>query len=716
MQKTFTSFIKLSLLVLLISIFSNSNLYSQDSKDFVVFLTADVTKTPTPSIKLNWRTNSYARTFYVFRKEKESTSWGYTIATLDSNATSYTDNNVEVGKAYEYQVLARSLMPVTGGNLDYSAIGYIYAGIEVKPKDSYGTVLLLVEESLKYYFSDKIKRLVEDLIAEGWNVVQKDAPRGDSSYPGTPNEVRNIIKQEYTKDNTINTVFILGRVPVPYSGYTNPDGHENHIAAWPADLYYGTIDDKSDNFWTDIYANTDTAKTKPGRKENENIPGDGKFDQSEIRVGDVTLRIGRVDFYNMPAFAKTEQQLLEQYLDKDHDYRTGNIPVVMRGLVDVNFSPSGNLEMSFGSSGWRNFAPFFGSDSIFDKNPPRSIDWFSTLKTEPYYWAYGCGGGIYTGAGGIGNTSNFADTNQKNAVFTMLFGSYFGDWDSQNNFLRAGLCSNPSILTCAWAGRPHWYLHHMALGEPIGYSTMLTQNNFLLYIPLLVYTPNYPNGVVITSGLLGVHTALMGDPTLRMYMGTVPSAKNLSVIQPAGEHVEISWEKPDEQGEYLYNVYLSTSENGPFAKINEGLLADTSFTDPELHEGMVYYMVRSFKVQNTMSGSFYNSGRGIMKNIQATAVDEQMKIEHSLAVSPNPATTNINIELSLEKDAIVSLDIYDINGNRVVNICTRNLAGGTHSFAWNMLNNSNQKVCPGVYLVKLTGIGLSNAEKFIVMP
>ncbi len=719
MQKTFTSFIKLILLVFLLSVFSNSNIYSLDSKDFVVFLTADVTKTPIPSIKINWKTNGYAKRFDIYRKVKESTYWGNSIAQLDSTATSFTDTNVTVGNAYEYQVLAYSLLPVQSDTLKYFASGYIYSGIEVKQKDSYGTVLLLVEENLRFWFPDKITRLQEDLIAEGWNVIKKEVKRGDSSYTGSPVEVRNIIKQEYAKDNNINTLFILGRVPVPYSGNLNPDGHPDHQGAWPADVYYGVFDD---SYWTDLSINTDYNGTKPTRKENENKPGDGKFDQTYLRAGDVILGIGRVDFYNMPAFAKNEYDLLEAYLDKDHEFRTGNMPVVMRGLVDINFQPSysptneGGLEMGFGASGWRNFAPFFGKDSI------KNVDWFTTLKNETYLWAYGCGGGSYQSAGGIGNTSQFADTNQKNAIFTMLFGSYFGDWDSKNNFLRAGLCSSPSILTCAWAGRPQWYLHHMALGEPIGYSTKLSQNNGSTYVPNICYTPLYQNGVAYTYGNLMVHTALMGDPTLRMNMGTeafaeaIPTPKNLSVIQPAGEHIEISWEKPDNQGGYLYNVYLSTSENGPFTKINEDLLPDTIFTDPEIRDGIVYYMVRAFKVQNTMSGSFYNSGRGIMKSIQATDVDELIKIQHSLALTPNPATTNLDIVLSLEKDAIVSLDIYDINGNRVVNLCSQYLAGGTHSFAWNLLNSRYQKVSPGVYFVKLTGIGISDAVKLIVMP
>src|SRR5690606_1173523 len=88
--------------------------------------------------------------------------------------------------------------------------------------------------------------------------------------------------------------------------------------------------------------------------------------------------------------------------------------------------------------------------------------------------------------------------------FTMMFGSYFGDWDVQNSFLRAPLCAETPALTSAWAGRPHWHLHHMALGRNIGYSSRLTQNNIPMY-----------NTYISNFFPAGVHIALMGDLSLR---------------------------------------------------------------------------------------------------------------------------------------------------------------------------------------------------------
>ena len=132
-----------------------------------------------------------------------------------------------------------------------------------------------------------------------------------------------------------------------------------------------------------------------------------------------------------------------------------------------------------------------------------AADYFTSLTANSYLWSYGCGGGTYNSAGGIGTTANFASANLK-GVFTMIFGSYFGDWDSQDNFLKAPLAQG-KVLTNVWSGRPHYQFHHMGLGENIGYGLLITQNNF--------------NGLYYASptNITGkwIHNALMGDPTLR---------------------------------------------------------------------------------------------------------------------------------------------------------------------------------------------------------
>src|SRR5690606_22255701 len=135
-------------------------------------------------------------------------------------------------------------------------------------------------------------------------------------------------------------------------------------------------------------------------------------------------------------------------------YRHKLFSSVNRALIDDNF-PS--MAEGFSASGWMSFSPLCHPDSIV------TTDYRTTMASESHLWSYGCGAGSYTSCNGIGNSSNFA-TDSLLSVFTMLFGSYFGDWDSpSNNFLRMPLGNGTTLANC-WSGRPFWFFHHMAMG------------------------------------------------------------------------------------------------------------------------------------------------------------------------------------------------------------------------------------------------------------
>ena len=387
-----------------------------------------------------------------------------------------------------------------------------------------------------------------------------------------------------------------------------PDAHGDHRGAWAADTYYAFIGNEAG--WTDLY--TDTSAR---RKANWNLPDDGKFDNAGI-PNFLTLRIGRVDFYDMEAFRganqtarESEVQLLRAYLDKDYAYRSGETEMKMRGLIDDNFGYFGGE--AFARTGWLTMSPLLGKENI------NSTDWFTTLDTAAYAWAYGCGGGTFTSAGGVGNTDNFAEQ-PVNAIFTMLFGSYFGDWDSPNNFLRAGLASSPSILTSAWSGRPYWYFHTMGMGESVGDGALLSQNN---------------RSYVRAAFTYGAHTALMGDPTLRMRYRNIPTAENISVRQIADRepYVEIDWEGPEAPEITGYYVYRTVKGSGELEDEEELLtpepITETIYQDTAFFGKVVTYTVRAVALIESPSGTYYECGNKASWSAEVVA-----NIEEAIAV------------------------------------------------------------------------------------
>jgi len=576
---------------------SAASAVAQTSLDTAVEVSAVAQKSP-PRITLSWPAKAGASSVVVYRKTYAATVWGSPLATLAGGATGYADSSVTVGTTYEYWVYAQNSV---GAN------GYIAAGIEAPLSESRGKVVLIVDSTYAADLSAELSRLEQDLAGDGWIVLRHDVARTET----VPN-VKAWIQRDYARDpSNVTAVFLFGHVPVPYSGATAPDGHAGHYGAWPADLYYGDMD----GVWTDVQ-NYDS--TVAGRQHN--VAGDGKFDQN-LAPSAIELEVGRVDLSNMPAFApKTELDLLRQYLNKDHNFRHKVITAQPRGLIDDNFGYFGGE--AFASSGWRSFSAFFGAANV------SALDWFTTLATQSYLWAYGCGGGSFTGAGGVGSTSNFASTDTQ-VVFTMLFGSYFGDWDSANNFLRAPLATTTYGLTDAWSGRPVWYFHHMAMGETVGYSARVTQNN---------------NGTYWGTWGPAIHIALMGDPTLRMHVVAPPSALTAT---PSGGQVTLQWTASSDPV-LGYNVYRSASPAGPFVRLNGGLIAGTSFVDSAVGSdpaGAYTYMVRAVRLETSASGSYDNASQGIFQD--AAAGSGPSSADLAVTADAAPATAVIGALVSL---------------------------------------------------------------------
>jgi hypothetical protein len=556
--------------------------------DYAVRASATVQTNP-PQITLSWPADPHATGYTGYRKLRDATGWG-TGSALGASATNYIDSSVAVSGAYEYWVAKAA------GT--YSADGYLYAGIEAPLAESRGKVVLLVDNTCAASLSNELARLQQDLVGDGWTVLRHDIARmavdpantSSNVWAARSNELASIkalIAADYNADPAaVKAAFLFGHLPVPYSGNLAPDDHYNHVGAWPADAFYGDMD----GTWTD----TDIIATDVGDQRTRNVPGDGKFDQTEL-PSDLELQVGRVDFANMPALLLGEGELLRRYLNKDHSFRHKLITAERRGLIDDHLGVQSGWE-AFAANGWRVFAPFFGATNTVAGN------WLPTLTTQSYLWGYGCAGGNYVGSinpSDIATTALLA-TNDPRVVFTMLFGSYFGDWDSQNNFLRAQLGTTNYTLASVWAGRPFWIFHHMALGETIGSSARVTQNNSSLYSADLF--SHY------------VHVALLGDPTLRMHIVAPPSA--LRVITNESGGVDLSWNaSPDTV--LGYYVYQGPTAAGPFTRLTSTLLTGTTYTDPLVTSNV--YMVRAVKLEVSASGSYYNGSQGVFQSLDGTA-------------------------------------------------------------------------------------------------
>lgn len=553
------------------------------------------------------------------------------IALLAGTATNYTDTNVVAGVSYEYSISDT-------GMKYYKVIGHLVTGIKAPLREDRGAILLLVDETVSESLAPELARFEHDLAGDGWNVVSRKAPRmqinrnspGKDAGRARSNEVdgiKRIIQQVYRDNPTrLKQVIIIGHVAIPYAGFSCLDEHKDHMGAWPADVFYGDISPEDGTgcgyYWPD---DTPWPAGYSASASMSNDVADGKFDDvtSIFRPMRPELAVGRIDFHAMTVFPNinaTEITLLKRYLDRNHAYRyrvgpnyTEEIP--RRMLVDDNFGyyrddATARWNGAFAASAWRNGTALFGFGGV------QALDWFTELACNRYLMAYGCGAGSHQSANGIGTSADFGLKPSK-AVFNLLFGSYFGDWDSANNFLRASLAGTGQSMGLAalWDGRPACNLTRMAMGDTIG----TTWQDTIASCPWM---------------------GLMGDPSLRLYMlAPVTDLRASSAHNRASLH----WTPSRDDGILGYAVYRSDQPQGPFVRLNGDILTDSGYTDAACRAGSNYtYMVRVIRLESSAGGSYYNASQGQFVTL---------KIHDGEATPCNP----IRMQSSVNEDASIML-------------------------------------------------------------
>jgi hypothetical protein len=678
-------------------------LLSQDGKGFSVTVEAKVQSTPKPAIILSWNKDDRAESYAVFRKDptmhswSDQAEWGSAIANLDKDALTYTDEDVIPGIAYEYQILKvctpagiKTLnLGVTDTVTSYFGSGYVLSGINVSPVLNRGTVILLVDSTMMMPLSAEIARLEQDLKSELWNVIKRSAPRANTFDPEAVRKTKEIIYSIIENNpNEQYSILLLGRIPVPYSGLIAPDGHSpDHVGAWPADVYYADFDGE----WSDESINSSGAS----RVENKNIPGDGKFDKSQ-NDADVKYPVGRIDFYNLTSFAETEVQLLKRYLDKNHAFRSGSIKPVYEATVDDNFGAYGE---GFSGSAYRGFGGLVGKDSISANR--EFLD--STITTM---FSYGCGAGSYTSCSGVGGIAEFSKR-PITSVFTMIFGSYFGDWDSKDNVMRSVVASRGTVLTTGWAARPHWFFHPMGLGKPIGDVLLGAQNNTQQYMPSIYVTKRYPGGVYYQVAPRGTHIALIGDPTLRMTSNLpIETPKNLGVTTMMSAQVD--WDKVSNATGYM--VYRASSESGPFQLLTPSPITTNTFQDMTVTKGQdVVYQVRTAMLRETKSGTFFEVSAPNTTEKVNVSVNEEKVYESTIACSPQPMSYSGIVQFVAPHAVHADVTINSLDGRMVKSLLKSRIDGGGHS-----LMVPAHELPIGMYIVRVILDGKSLTTPLII--
>jgi len=624
-----------------------NTLYSQSVKDFGINIRTNL-DTLNRRVTFNWDADTNTYNFFIYKKKSSDSLFGEYFAKLPKDQLNWSDTLLE-NSEIEYKI-------EKDANLYYS-YGYIIAGLNIEEKDYFGSCLILVDSTIYPNILDELNKFTNDIRSDGWRVIIKQAPRAESFDTAKVQLTKGIILDTYKEIDDLSALILIGRIPVPYSGNSSIDGHEDHYGAWPTDVYYAELNGK----WTD----TLRSKFDNVIPRAMNLPNDGKFDQT-FMTSDLELQMGRIDLFNLPFFKESEIELIKRYLLKISDFKNGKVNISkIAGIID-NFGT--DYKEGFAANGWTNFYSLLGGDSVFYLKDRYE------LQKQDYLFYYGCGPGVYVACHEALYSEELAKSPHL-AAFNLLFGSYNGDWDSENNLLRSVLAAQPLGYTAVWAGRPFWFFHHLAYGYNIGYSTKLTQN---------VYPSNYT--AVSPYARRMNHIALHGDPTLRIsYFAKPENAK----VKHNGESIEISWEYPNSDG-ITFNIYRSNDIDGKFVRINIEDIKGNSFIDNHPNLGKNIYQIRAKRKELAQAGTYYNLSLGNFSN----EINYPENFGQELIIAPNPFVDDITI-LPKTNERIDRIELYDVNGLKLGESYLKNI---TNIKLSNILGKS---LATGVYILRI---------------
>jgi hypothetical protein len=77
---------------------------------------------------------------------------------------------------------------------------------------------------------------------------------------------------------------------------------------------------------------------------------------------------------------------------------------------------------------------------------------------------------------------------------------------------------------------------------------------------------------------------------------------------------------------------------------------------------------------------------------------------------PNPFNPTTNIRYALPVDSRITLEIFNVIGQRVRTLVNDNMAAGYHTMEWDGASDTGSRLASGVYFLRLSATGVNGAK------
>ncbi|MGD8777840.1 MAG: FG-GAP-like repeat-containing protein [Ignavibacteria bacterium] len=237
------------------------------------------------------------------------------------------------------------------------------------------------------------------------------------------------------------------------------------------------------------------------------------------------------------------------------------------------------------------------------------------------------------------------------------------------------------------------------------------------YDDIIIGAPNYP---------LNGQTYIYSDNNAPMPVELTSFTARFDKLNDQQNCVVLNWQTATEVNNYGFEIERNTPLQSPL----EGGMSETrgvwetlafinghgnsnspksyNFTDKTVTEGKYQYRLKqidfdgSFEFSNTVEISFINS--------------QTLPAEFELFQNyPNPFNPTTAIQYSMPETGLVSLRIYNLLGQEVKTLVSKEQTAGVYNVQWNGENNVGQKVTSGIYIYRIESGKFVDSKKLVLL-
>lgn len=183
-----------------------------------------------------------------------------------------------------------------------------------------------------------------------------------------------------------------------------------------------------------------------------------------------------------------------------------------------------------------------------------------------------------------------------------------------------------------------------------------------------------------------------------------PFLQELSVTSSNGQ-VTVEWSLDPEAPKPDFHLFRSTSEQGPYQKINAQPIAQDhrqiyTYTDYQVCGGVTYWYklgLAEFSDSLTLFGPAGATVTDVAQENESMGPTTYQLLQNY----PNPFNPETTIKYQVPKTSPVSLVIYNLLGQRVRTLVEEIKEPGYYQISWDGLDKRGNQVASGVYFYRL---------------